>query len=100
MNQWVRDALEHGNLSFPQAAEILTRAGLGEYERSKIQKMTVGRKVTMAEATALSEAIGFPLPGAEVENEFIKKLSLLSEDHRRLVYQLIDSFPAAREADQ
>ena len=64
MNQWVRDALAHADdMSYDRAAEHLNNAKIGQtYDKSFVQKMTVDRKVSLAEATALSVATGYDLP--------------------------------------
>lgn len=97
MNAWVREVLEHAGWSFPDAAAVLTRAGLGNYDRSKVQKMTVGRKVSLAEAEALAAASGLRVPVGDRDEEFISKISRLSERDRAMVFALIDRLP---EEDQ
>jgi len=63
-NQWVRDAMAFAdNMSQSKLAEELhKRKVISAADRSVVQKMTVGRKVTAKEMLAISEITGFPTP--------------------------------------
>lgn len=66
MNQWVRDAfayaLDQGrNITYNEMGDELTAASLGQpYDKTKVQKMTIARKVTLVEAEVISRVTGFP----------------------------------------
>lgn len=89
-NQWVRDALAFAGMSYPKAAEALTMAGLGAYDRSKVQKMTVDRKVTKEEAEALAAATGYPVAAGASTAAFVIKYQELTGEDRELVDQFVD----------
>ena len=91
-NQWVRDALTHaGDMSFPAAAEKLSRAGLGKnYDKSIVQKMTVARGVTAEEVKALSAITGFP-PPPDVADDTSTRIAALPPEDQALVRALLRS---------
>ncbi|MCJ8139374.1 hypothetical protein [Falsirhodobacter halotolerans] len=91
----MREVLDRSGWSYPEAAAILTRAGLGNYDRSKVQKMTVGRKVTLAEAEALAKASGIQAPVTNPVDDYASKIRLLSDSDREMVFALIDRLPKA-----
>ncbi len=63
MNQWVKEALEHAELSQAEATRRLTARFNWPDDRSILNKMTLGkRKVEASEAMQISELTGFPLP--------------------------------------
>lgn len=92
MNQWVRDALAHSEMGYPEVADAMSRALHRSYDRSMIYKMTVKRKVSKAEAEAISEITGYPLtpaPGRDTE-EFLEKWAKLKPHQRGLVQSLMN----------
>lgn len=89
MNQWVRDALAHAGMTFPQLADALTRSGVGTYDRSTIQKMTVGRKVSFEEARAISEATGYPYVSDEDGQGFVADYLSLDPESQATVRDLL-----------
>lgn len=100
MNQWVRDALAAAGLSQQELGDALTRAGIGNYDRSMIQKMTVARRVTMDEAQAIAAVTNHPLPENGLESQLPREYFLLSEDHRKAVNTLIRGLLADQQADK
>lgn len=95
INAWVRDALEFADLSQTALADALTREGLGSYDRSKVQKMTVSRGVSFEEAQAISRLTGLPLledQGSEFDRGFHK----LNDSNRKAVLQLMRSLLAGQ----
>lgn len=101
MNQWVRDAFLHaeanGNdLSYDEVAVAMTKAVGSNYDKSMVQKMTTERKVSLAEASVISQMTGYPLP-----EEKSRALSLderaarLAEPRRRIFLALLDQLEAA-----
>lgn len=62
VNAWVKDAIDFAKVSYQSVADELTRRGVGQYDRSKVQKMTVKRGISAEEATAISAITSFPLP--------------------------------------
>lgn len=92
MNQWVRDALKTADLSQRELADRLSAIpGMPTYDRSMVQKMTVGRKVTMDEARAISKISGHPLPAQGAVQELMAKISTLPSTDLEIVNALIDS---------
>lgn len=89
MNQWVREAIEHSGMSGPELAEALTRAGAGSFDRSKIQKMTVSRKVSKAEAEAISRVTGYPLDPGKKVSEFDGLMMQLSDANKAVVERMV-----------
>jgi len=62
MNEWVREAILHSGRTAVEIADLLNAEGLQtRYDRSKIQKMTTVRRVTVEEAKALARITGYPL---------------------------------------
>lgn len=90
MNLWVRNAIIESGKSQTELAAGLTRSGLGNYDRSMVQKMTVGRRVSMDEARVISQLTGYPMPdptgGAHLPAGYDK----LDPAHQAVVRRLID----------
>lgn len=99
MNQWVRDALAHAGMTFPQLADALTRSGVGTYDRSTIQKMTVGRKVSFEEARAISEATGYPYVSDEDGQGFVADYLSLDPESRATVRDLLQVLRSRHRGD-
>lgn len=106
MNQWARDAFDHAadkglDLTYDEVADAMTRAQLGQvYDKSKVQKMTTIRKVSLAEAQVLSGITGFPIPDAhEYALSVDERLSRLSPDRRRRLLEMLDDLEAAEAVD-
>lgn len=59
INQWVADAMAHAGMSQADMARELTAAGVGIYDRSKVQKMTRFRGVSADEAAAIARITGY-----------------------------------------
>lgn len=90
MNQWVRDALEQYGKSMSAVADEMNRAGLNtKYDRSKIQKMTVSRRVTYEEAAALSEITGFPMIKNDDVAGLIEGYQGLDDENKAFVRDLV-----------
>lgn len=98
MNQWVRDALQASGLSQQALGDALTKAGLGNYDRSIIQKMTVARRVAMDEAQEICRITGHPLPETSSDAELPREYYLLNEEHRVAVQTLIRGLLANQQA--
>jgi hypothetical protein len=98
MNQWVRDALAHTNLTGPDIAAGLTRMLSKNYDKSMVQKMTVFRKVSKAEAEAISALTGYPLT-PDALDPYAIKMAQLPATKRRLVEQLIDTLQGEQKAE-
>lgn len=98
MNQWVRDALAHTTLTGPDVAAGLTRLLSKNYDKSMIQKMTVFRKVTKAEAEAISSLTGYPLT-PDGDDPYALKMRDLPSAKRRLVEQLIDTLQGEQKSE-
>jgi hypothetical protein len=98
MNQWVRDALEYAEMSYPRAAAGLAREMKKNFDRSTVQKMTVGRKVSMAEAEALSKITGFPVVPPDAEPFPQAKYQDLLDNQKKVVKDLIDVLAAENES--
>ena len=90
MNQWVRNALDHTDLTGPDLAAAMTRLLGKNYDKSILQKMTVFRKVTKPEAEAISSLTGYPIT-PEAGDPIAAKLLELPAHKRRLVEQLIET---------
>lgn len=61
INQWVRDALAHANLSQTKLASRLhARGAITNDDRSIVNKMTIDRDVSADEMIAISDETGFP----------------------------------------
>lgn len=100
MNQWVRDALETAGLSQQALGYALTRAGVGNFDRSIVQKMTVSRRITMDEAAAIAEITGHPLPDPSGDAEIPREFYQLSEHHKAAVKALIRGLLANQQDDK
>ena len=62
-NQWVRDALAYAGIGQTElAARLHDLKIISSPDRSVVQKMTVGRKVTAKEMLAISQITGLPTP--------------------------------------
>lgn len=101
MNQWVRDALEAGGLSQQALSEGLSRAsGLGSYDRSMVQKMTVSRKISMDEARVISQLTGHPLPDTEEGVEVMTDYMKLSSDSQAAIRTLMKELLKRQQDDE
>lgn len=100
MNRWVREALDHSGMTQQRLADILTGRGLGTYDRSMVQKMTKRRKVRMDEATAISEATGYPLPAPQDQVSFAQGYAKLTPEQRALVDALMGQLLAGQQGEQ
>lgn len=99
INQWVREALEHAGLSQQLLADKLTRDGAGNFDRSIIQKMTVGRKVSAAEAQAISKITGYPLHSTSSDDSFPQGYYQLTDEGKAAVKALVQALLPKRGAD-
>lgn len=99
MNQWVRDALAHTDLTGPEIAAGMTRLLQKNYDKSIVQKMTVFRKVTKPEAEAISALTGYPLT-PDGSDPYALKMAQLPAAKRRLVEQLIDTLQVEPKAER
>nr|RDS93268.1 hypothetical protein DWF04_22515 [Cereibacter sphaeroides f. sp. denitrificans] len=79
-------------------ADALTRMGVGTYDRSKVQKMTVKRKVSKAEAEAISTITGFALTPQTEGADLLRKYQQLRPDQRTAVARLLDVMLAEGKA--
>lgn len=100
MNQWVRDALEHAGLNYPETARRMTTQLRKNYDRSIIQKMTVGRGVSADEAAALARITGFPLPASDDMEMRIARYKALPPRDRRAIDALIDELSSNPTTDE
>lgn len=98
MNQWARDALAHFDKSMQEVADLLNEKDLGaKYDRSKVQKMTVARKVSKMEAEALAEITGYPLSDDDAQ-QMMFDFDRLKPGDKSLVRSMISSLRAKQEA--
>lgn len=89
MNQWVRDAVEHSGMSMQEISERMNGKNLGAaYDRSKVQKMTVSRKVSKIEAEAIAEITGYPLTDGDAQ-QMIDDFRSLAPADKEVVRDLI-----------
>lgn len=79
-------------------ADALTRMGVGTYDRSKVQKMTVKRKVSKAEAEAISSITGFALTPHSEDADLLRKYQQLRPEQRAAVARLLDVMLAEGKA--
>lgn len=98
MNQWVRDALSHWGRSMAELAAELTRVSGRNYDRSMVQKMTVKRKVTKAEAEAIAKVTGYSASPSRAGDDILDKFMRLSEDQQDAVERLVDTMLNERKA--
>lgn len=105
MNQWVREAFIHaddkcGGLSYDQVADAMTAAQIGGvYDKTKVQKMTVSRKVSLAEAQVISKLSGYPLPQAAQQALSIEeRLDRLSDERKKRFLDTLADLEAAQAA--
>lgn len=90
MNQWVRDALEASGMTQQGLADRLSgHPGMPPYAKSMVNKMTKSRKVSLAEARAISDITGHPLPVTKVTDEIVAEIESLHPDDRKAVITLI-----------
>jgi SOS-response transcriptional repressor LexA len=73
LTQWLKDALAHSKLTQAELARRLA-ARLGpSYERSKVNKMALGKRdIDGVELLAISEITGFPVPTPLIRSEDIE----------------------------
>uniref|UniRef100_UPI00384C13CE hypothetical protein n=1 Tax=Celeribacter naphthalenivorans TaxID=1614694 RepID=UPI00384C13CE len=107
MNQWVREAFIHADdtsagLSYDEVADAMTAAKIGGvYDKSKVQKMTVSRKVSLAEAQIISKLSGYALPEAsQASLSLDDRLSQLSDARRQRLLDTLSDLEAAEAVDQ
>ena len=101
MNQWVRDAIEYADISITDLAREMDGRGLPtSYDRSKVQKMTVARRVTMEEARVISEITGYPTLEGDETAPFLDKYRKLSEADRTTIRHLVNSLHARHVAGE
>lgn len=100
MNQWVRDALANAGMSQQELGDALTRTGIGNYDRSIVQKMTVMRRISMAEAHAISSITSFPLSERDPDGQLPPEYYQLSEAHREAVNTLIRGLLANQQDEK
>lgn len=99
MNNWVREAIEHYGQSMTAVADAMNRANLGtKYDRSKVQKMTVGRRVTFEEAQALSQITGYPLTEDDEVKTLVEDYRDLTENDKGIVQVLVRRLRAGKSA--
>ncbi len=67
INQWVRDALAHAGVAQAELARKLSARLRVSYDRSIVNKMTIGRDVSAEEMFAISELTGFETPNVVPE---------------------------------
>lgn len=66
MNEWVIEALDHAKMSQAELARLLKERLKRSFDRSTVNKMTIGtRKVKADELIAIEELTGYPAPNAE-----------------------------------
>ena len=83
--------MAHSGMSGPDLAAAMTRAGTGSiYDRSTIQKMTVSRKISKAEAEAMAAITGHPVTPLSDMDEALRKYVALSADKKSIVAKLIE----------
>lgn len=89
INQWVRDALEHANISQAELARrLFERKAISADDRSMVNKMASFRDVTADEALAIAEVTGFPLYTENSDTHQVPLIAtvsagaLMSEDFR------------------
>lgn len=71
-------------------ADALTNTpGMANYDRSMVQKMTVGRGVSLNEAKAISAITKFPLPSAETSSGIDAQFSRLTPENQAVVTAVI-----------
>lgn len=108
MNQWVRDAFAYANEktgrepTYQDIADVLNAARIGQaYDKSVVQKMTVGRKVSLLEAGAISQATGYPLPEAQFDAQTLDdRLESLSPQRQERLVAYLEELEALEAADQ
>ena len=99
MNQWVRDALAASDMTQQALADALSsRADVGQYAKSMVNKMTKSRKVTMDEARAISAITGHPLPPSAEDSELADRINDLDPADQTIVRNLVDSLYARKKA--
>lgn len=97
INAWVKEAIDSAGLSYQSIADEMTRSGIGAYDRSKVQKMTVGRGVSAEEAAAIATITGYALPSAYSGDRFETDFERLSESDREIVRAMIHRMLKATE---
>jgi hypothetical protein len=84
--RWIAEAIETANARLPDGKRRWTYASLGRamadrlgvaYDRSKIQKMTVGRKISAAEAAAISDILAVEMPETVATPRLVKILGFV-----------------------
>lgn len=100
MNQWVRDALEHADMSQTALARELHARRVISADRSIVQKMTTTRVLSAEEVFAISEITGHPAPNeaqADLERqEVVRLLATASDEAMRVALAILrNSQPVA-----
>ncbi|WP_299358208.1 hypothetical protein [uncultured Paracoccus sp.] len=96
VNAWVRAAIDSCGKSYQAVGDELTRRGLGVYDRSKVQKMTVSRGVSAEEAAALVQITEVPLPFAPPTSAFVDRYQQLSPEDREMIDAMVVRLLAAK----
>ena len=106
MNEWVRQALTYASdagddLSYDEIANALTIAKVGgTYDKSKVQKMTIGRKVSLLEAQVISQLTKFPLPQPEQQATSLdERAARLSVKRQQRLLEMLADLEAAEAVD-
>lgn len=98
MNQWVRDAVAHFGKTYDDLAEELNKQKLGTtYDKSKVQKMTVKRRVSMDEARAISLITQYPLGDEDEAEQFFDDFQKLENPDKEIVRDLVLRLRAAQD---
>lgn len=101
MNQWVREALNHADMSQQALSDALTRSKhLGTYDRSMVQKMTVGRRVSLQEAEQISQITGYPLPDTVSEQEFSGMFQRLNPENQQAIQTIMSNLLRTQQGDE
>jgi len=79
INQWVRDALAHADMAQAEMARLLTERLRRSYDRSIVNKMTIGREVSADEASIIADITGLPVPGytAAELNKILREIKVV-----------------------
>ena len=100
MNAWVRDAIDAAGLSYQRVGDEMTQRGLGVYDRSKVQKMTVARGVSAEEAAAIAQITGKPLPFASPVDAFADGYAKLSQQDRAVIDAMMQRLLAGQSSQE